>query len=224
VTELVTAPPLAAKLKRCDDGWRLHLVGSAASLLEGDEVSIEVHVGAGDSLAVRSAAAVMVHPCPGGRWARVSIRATVGDGGFLAWLVEPTIVAAGGRLKVTTDIAVAQHGRLMWRDEFQLGRCGEPATAATAVTRLDIERDGRPVLRDGLDTTRPGAHGPAVVGTARAISTTVLVADAVEPPPGFAALAAHGAVERWLGAELADHSGRPEHGAHARHRGCAWAR
>ena len=223
MTELVTAPPLAAKIQRCDDEWRLHLVGSAASLLEDDDVSIELHVGAGASLAVRSAAAVMVHPCPGDRWARVSIRATVEEGGFLAWFVEPTIVAAGGRLNVTTDVAVAHHGRLVWRDEFQLGRCGEAATAATAVTRLDIERDGRPVVRDGFDTTRPGAHGPAVLGTARALSTTVLVADVVEPPPGFAALAAAGAVERWLGTELADHPGRRGHGALARHCGCTWA-
>jgi len=193
-------------------------------LLEGDELSVNVQVGAGDSLVLRSAAAVMVHPCPGGGWAQVSIRATVEDGGFCAWLVEPTIIAAGGRLRLVTDIAVAPHGRLIWRDELQLGRVGELATAATVVTRLDVERDGRPVVRDGLDTTLPGAHGPAVVGDARAISTTVLVADAIDPPPGFAALAVNGAFERWLGTQLADQPGRREHGALARHRGGTWAR
>ena len=224
VTELATAPPLSAKLHRTADGWDLHLVGSAASLLEGDELTVHLSVGAGDVLTVRSAAATMVHPCPGSGSARVSVQATVRERGFCAWLVAPTIVAAGGGLNVATTVAVAPGGRLLWREELHLGRTGEPAQDATVIARLDVERDGRPVLRDGIDTTRPGAHGPAVLGGARAISTTVLVADAVDPPPGFVALAAHGAVERWLGTELADHARRRVHGSLARPAGCAWAR
>jgi len=214
---------LSAKARRDDDGWVLHVVGSAASMLERDELSVDISVGPHDSLTVRSAAAVMVHPCPAGDGARLSLRAAVAEGGFCAWLVEPTIVAAGGRLQLATSIAVAEHGRLVWRDELQLGRAGEQPTDATVVSRLDIERDGQPVLRDGLDSTRPAFHGPAVLGSARVVSTTVLVGDAVDPPPGFVCLAVNGAVERWLGSELADHDGRCAHDALARGRGRIWA-
>jgi urease accessory protein len=193
-------------------------------LLEGDELDIHLTVGAGDALTVRSAAASMVHPCPGGGRARLSVRADVADGGFCAWLVEPTIVAAGGRLALATHVAISPRARVIWRDELQLGRTGEAPADACVVSRLDVERDGQPVLRDALDTGRPGAHGPAVIGAARAISTIVLAADAVaSPPPGFVPLAANGAVARWLGAELADHHGRCAHDSLACHRGRSWA-
>lgn len=186
------APPLAAKVTESVAGPVVHLVGAAASLLEGDELRIDLHVGDGSRLTVRSTAAQLAHPCPNGGRTGFAVFAAVGSGGALAWLVEPTIVAAGGDHHATARVELATAARVLWVEELVLGRTAVEAAGAQVRTRLDIEQAGWPVWRDGLDTERPGARGPAVLDGARAISTVV------------GAGAGDARLSRWLGAELAD--------------------
>ncbi len=73
--ELCGAPPLSAKLLSGASGPELVIVSSAASLLEGDELSIEVVLLPGARLTVTSAAAQMAFPCLHGGRTALGVRA-----------------------------------------------------------------------------------------------------------------------------------------------------
>jgi urease accessory protein len=166
VTRLSVDPPLTAKL--ADDrthGPELWLVSSAASVLEGDELRVCVSLAAGSRLRVRSVAAQLVHPCPGGGWASMTIDARVGTGGHLDWAPEPVVVAAGAHYRARAILALAAGATAVWTDELVLGRTGEDPADCTLDTALVADLDGAPLLRDGI-VSGPGWRGPAVVGPA----------------------------------------------------------
>lgn len=166
-------PPLAAKVRtECDGSRTLILVGSAASVLEGDELAVSLRVGPGARLAVRSVAAQLVHPCPGGGWGNLTVDVAVEAGASLCWSPEPVVVAAGAGLQARTTVACAADAGLWWTDELVLGRSGENRCDLRLDTSVRIDRDGRPAWRDGL-STGGGWTGPAVLGTARYVATTV---------------------------------------------------
>jgi urease accessory protein len=144
-------------------GVELVLIGSAASLLEGDELDLDVEVTSGH-LTVRSVAAQLAHPCPHGGATRFAVAVTLGPRASLEWLPEPTVVCAGGRHQATARIALAPGARAVWRDELVLGRSGEPNAAVHVESDLRADHGGRALLRDGIDTSAPGAFGPAVLG------------------------------------------------------------
>jgi len=173
VQRLRVEPPLAAKVRTERDGSRtLILVGSAASVLEGDELAVSLRVGHGARLAVRSVAAQLVHPCPGGGSGNLTVDVVVEAGASLCWSPEPVVIAAGAGLRARTTVACAADARLWWTDELVLGRSGEDRTDLRLDTAVHIDRDGRPAWRDGLSTAG-GWTGPAVLGTARYVATTV---------------------------------------------------
>lgn len=164
VVELVVAPPLTAKIRAGADGPELLVVGSAASLLEGDELGIALVLGEGSRLTVRTVAAQVAHPCPGGGSTTMTVDVTVGEGGRLVWHPEPTIVCAGGRHVAVSSLRLGRGATATWVDELVLGRSGEPVGDVRATTSLSVDLDGWPLLRDGVDVGGPGALGPAVLG------------------------------------------------------------
>lgn len=175
MVELSATAPLAAKLRATAAGPEVMIVGSAASLLEGDELHVSLHLGDGARLTVSSVAAQVAHPCPGGGSTAMAVEADVGAGATLCWRPEPTVVCAEGHHRTTATVRLAAGAQVTWLDEVVLGRSGEDPTTATLVAELHVDHDGRPLLRDGLDTSAPGGRGPAVldadvryVGTAHA--------------------------------------------------------
>src|SRR5262245_54151461 len=183
VTRLSVDPPLTAKV--ADDhahGPELWLVSSAASVLEGDDLRICVSVAAGARLRVRSVAAQLVHPCPGGGWASITIHASVGTGGHLDWAPEPVVVAAGGRHRARVGIELAAGATALWTDELVLGRSGEDPAGCTLDTALVADVASVPLLRDGL-ASGPGFRGPAVVGAAVQLGAVRLPGVRPDPLP-----------------------------------------
>ena len=89
---------MSAKLTAGAPHFELHVVSSAATLLEGDALQVELDVRPGASLTVRSVAAQLAHPCVRGGATALRVRASVAAGGRLAWLPEPTIVAGGDKV------------------------------------------------------------------------------------------------------------------------------
>ena len=164
MVELHLAAPLAAKVRRSVDGPEVMIVGSAASLLEGDELRIELVLVKGARLTVTSVAAQLAHPCPGGGRTSVLVRADLGAGSRLDWRPEPTVVCGGGRHDARIEVVLADGAEARWLDEVVLGRTGEPPTGLRAVSELHVDGPGGPLLRDGIDTGAPGAHGAAVLG------------------------------------------------------------
>ncbi|MGQ0847262.1 MAG: urease accessory protein UreD [Sporichthyaceae bacterium] len=162
----------------------VHLVGGAAGPMGGDRWRIEVTVGAGAALCVRSVAASIALPDRAGRSSLLEIHADLGPGARLDWAPEPLILAAGATHTTAATLHVADGATLRWREEIVCGRANE--TSGTGFTRLRATYAGRPLLAHDL-ALGPGALGwdsPAVLGSARTVGTVLLAAPGIETPSG----------------------------------------
>ena len=173
-TTLRSAPPLS--LRDTPDG--LHVVGSAAGPLGGDDTLLQLTVAAGATLVVRNVAAQVVLPGvhPGPSFARVT--ATVAAGATLLWLPEPLILAGRCDHRAEVTLSLDPSSSLVWREEVVLGR-GDEATGSL-LHRLRVDRAGHPLLRHdlALGPAWPGACGPAGCGDAHVVGTVLVVGDA----------------------------------------------
>lgn len=153
----------------------VHLVGSGAGPLGGDDLHLDVAVGAGADLVVRSAAASVPLPGPHGAPSRLAVTVDVGAGASLRWLAEPTVLARGCDHEVQTRIALDLDAALVWREEVVLGRWGE-ATGSGSL-RLVVDVAGQPLVRTELAVGPrwPGSLGPAGVDDARSVGTLLVV-------------------------------------------------
>ena len=168
MTTLRSEAPLV--LRSTPDG--LYLVGGAGGPLGGDDLALEITVGAGAHLVVRTAAASVA--LPGDGPSEVHVRATVAAGGELRWLAEPVVVARAAVHHLRTTVELEAGARLLWREELVLGRHGE--AGGSVVTRTDVDLAGDPLLRHelALGPLHPAAAGPAVTAGARAVGTVLL--------------------------------------------------
>jgi urease accessory protein len=178
-------------------------VSSAASLLEGDELSIHIEVDANCHLTVRTVAAQMVHPCPGGGFASLHIHANLAAQSTLLWQPEPTVISGAADFRSTTNIQLATGATATWQEELILGRTNEAPSSAHVRTRMRVDLDDRPLLRDALDTSRAGSHGPAVLGSARYLGTFLTLGHR-NPDPLFLHLASEGSLRRVLSPDVAE--------------------
>lgn len=166
---------------------RLHLVGGAAGPLGGDDLRLDIEVGPDARLCVRSVAASLALPGPGGGQSRLTITARVGSGGRLRWLPEPLIGAAGCDHLTTTTIELAEGAALLWREELICGRYAERVGDVRIETTLRY--GGRTLFRNDLAVgpRAPGWSGAAVLGGARAVGSVLVVdpawSEAASPVP-----------------------------------------
>jgi urease accessory protein len=150
-------------------GVTVHLVGGAAGPLRGDDLRLDLEVGPGAELEVRSVAASLALPGrPGAPPSRLEVRAAVASGAVLRWLPEPLIAAAGCDHRAVTHVEVADGGRLLWRDDLVCGRHGEPS--GDVGMRTTIRYAGATLYRHDLAVGpgAPGWSGAAVLGGAPA--------------------------------------------------------
>jgi urease accessory protein len=173
-TRLVTLRSEAPLVLRATQD-AVYLVGGAGGPLAGDDLTLEVDVGPGAHLTLRSAAASIALPGRDHTPSRISVRATVGAGGELRWLHEPVVAARGCDHRMEAAVDVAAGGRLLWREELVLGRHGE--SPGSVSSRLHVDVGGLPLLRHelALGPLHPHSLGPAVVGDARAVGSVLLV-------------------------------------------------
>jgi urease accessory protein len=154
----------------------VHLVGGAAGPLGGDDLTVDISVGPGAALVVRTVAASIALPDRTGSPSHTRVRATVAAGARLEWLPEPLVAAARCDHRAHASVDLAPDATLVWRDELVCGRHGEqPGDASvTTVVRLD----GRPLLHHQLAVgpSAPGWADAAVLDRARC-SGTVLTVD-----------------------------------------------
>lgn len=173
IVELTATAPFAAKIA----GGAVHLVGSAASPLDGDHITFDLDVAPGTSLTVRTVAATMAWPGrPGAAPSRMDIRARVGDGALLRWLPEPLVPVHGCRHELHTQVQLARTARLVWREELVLGRTHESPGSLRARTR--IERAGEALLHQDLTIDGHGLprhQAPSILGQARGTGSVLVV-------------------------------------------------
>ena len=202
-TTLRSAPPIS--LRDTPDG--LYLVASGAGPVGGDDLHLDVEVGSGASLVIRSAAASIVLPGPTGKPS--SLRVQVQVSGSLRWAPEPTILVDGCDHRTTTKIDLAAGATLAWREVVVLGRHEEPT--GSLLQRLHVDRDGAPLLRTELPIGPrwPGADGLAGTDGALVVMS-MLVIGLEEParPAGADGAVLQLAEDAWLVTSL---SGRERH-------------
>lgn len=200
----------------------VHIVAQAAGPLNGDEVAVQIDVGPGAALRVRSTAATLALPAPGveQQAARMSVTADVGEGALLDWRPEPVVLADGADLQSWTTFRLSATARLAAQDFLVLGRHAEFGGRASAAVALDVAEE--PVLRqrlctDTLDRTgrwvgwreRVAAAllvaGPEVRGTAGVSDRAVVVS----PRPGVVVGSATGPTAAEAAAQMraASHAG-----------------
>lgn len=155
------------------DGSTLWMVGSAATPVGDDDITVDLRVGPGVHAAVRSVAAMVVYAARGPGTA-FTTRLHVADGATLVWQPEPVIVTARARHRGLLVADVASGGRLLADELVVLGRSDEAAGAFAATT--DLRRDGTPVSLTSFDTAVPGWSGPGGTDGAKVIGNRVVLA------------------------------------------------
>lgn len=151
--------------------WRptpegIYLIGTSASPVGDDDVTVQVTVRAGATATVRSNAASVAWS---GSGTRAAVEAAVGPGAALDWRLEPLITTAGCRHHQRAHVRLAPDARLRWSETLLLGRHGEPT--GSLVSELVVDVAGEPLLCHslGVGPDHPGWAGPAVLGPARAV-------------------------------------------------------
>ena len=141
----------------------VHLVGTAAGPLGGDDVTIAVHLGPGARLALRSAGATIV--LPGGRVSdsRMHLLFTVADGAELDVGCEPTVICHRADHESSAVLDLAGSGQVRLLEQVVLGRAGEPGGHWAGRTR--VTRDGRPELRHTVRSSVAATDGVRVIST-----------------------------------------------------------
>ena len=177
VTVLRSDGPLA--LRETPQG--VYLVGAAAGPLGGDDLGLDIDVGPGSRLLLRSAAGALLLPGPRGGTSQLRIHARVGAGGRLDFCLPPTVAAAGCDHRARTVVDLGTAATLRWREEIVLGRHGEPS--GRCVSRLDVILAGVALYRGEVAVGGPATDASsAVLDGARAVGSVILV-DARRPPP-----------------------------------------
>jgi urease accessory protein len=174
-TTLRSSPPIS--LRDTPDG--LHIVGSAAGPIGGDDIHLDITVAGGAALTVRTVAAQVALPGPDGRPSSSTITATVGAGATLRWLPDPLVLAAACDHRLTVTLSLSPTATLVWREEIVLGRTGE--VGGSLLQRLRVDRGDRPLLRNdlALGPRWPGAGGPAGSGGDRVVANLLVVGQPV---------------------------------------------
>jgi urease accessory protein len=167
------------------DGATLWMVGSAATPVGEDDITLDLHVGEGVRATVRSVAAMVVYAARGDG-TRLTTRLHVAAGATLAWQPEPVIVTARAAHRSATVVDVATGGALLADELVVLGRSDE--VAGRYVGEVDLRRDGVGVSLTSFDTATPGWAGPGGTAGAKVVGTRVVVdpldaMDAAPPAP-----------------------------------------
>lgn len=169
-THLVTLAgetPLLLRRAAHPDGLdtaRIHLGGGGAGPIGGDDLAYRLDIGAGAKVEVRSLAAALALPGPGGAQSTLAYDVRVGAAARLDWAPEPLIAVRGANHAVHANLDLAEDAEVTWREDVVLGR--EDEEPGSVRSRIRITRAGRVVLDHefAVGPRYPGSLGPA--GTA----------------------------------------------------------
>ncbi len=159
------------------------LINTAGGITGGDTLDAEVRIGPGAGAVVTSQAAEKIYRSAGGE-SRVTTELHVGEGAWLAWLPQETILFDGSRLQRETTIRVARGGRLLACEALAFGRQArrEQMRSGLLHDTWRVLRDGKLVWADSLrleDDVSTVLARTATADGAVALATVLYVADDV---------------------------------------------
>ena len=160
------------------DGATLWIVGSAATPVGDDDITLDLHIGPAVTATVRSVAATIVYAARG-PGTRTTTRLHVASNATLTWKPEPVIVTTRARHLATVILDVATGGAVVADELVVLGRSDEAPGGYRSVT--DLRRDGERTSLTSFDTATPGWSGPGGTGGAKVVGTRVVVRHAESP-------------------------------------------
>jgi len=171
VTSLHGSSPLALRpLPGREGAARVALAQSSATLLNGDQVTLNVRVGAGARLELEEISATLAHPTPSGDPGMVQrVEIEIGPGATALVDEQPLIIADSARLDRTVCVSLHEDARCLHREVVVLGRYGE--LAGPSRLRRRVERDGLPVLDETLETSSAVIASAAVAAGARVLAS-----------------------------------------------------
>lgn len=157
-------------------------LNTSGGLTGGDRLSYRVELGAGVRAVATTQTAERAYQAASGQ-AAVSVTATVGDGGWLDWLPQETILFQASALRRHTRIDLGAGAGCLVLESVVLGRAamGEVVDHLAFDDRREIWRQAAPVIIEpfGLNDAALRA-GHAVLGGARAFASLALVARGAE--------------------------------------------
>ncbi len=144
--ELKSMAPLTLVPRRQrGPGAMVHLVNSATAPLGGDELRLEIRVGAGAELKLSGVAATLALPGLRDVPSLSTVEVVVEPGGSFAYLPEPTVVTARADHVAVLRADLAADARFHTREVLVLGREGErPGRLSSTV---HVTCGGVPALR-----------------------------------------------------------------------------
>ncbi|GAA4859278.1 urease accessory protein UreD [Actinomycetospora straminea] len=166
-----SSPPLV--LRRTGPR-RVHLVQVGGGPLGGDRLRLDVDLGPGESLVLRTAAATIVQPGRDGGTARFAVHARLGPGAVLDWRPAPTVVTDGADWWASLDLHLADGAAATVTEQLVLGRAGQRGGRARSDLAATVA--GRPLLVSStrLDGADPVLSGPGGSGGARSVGTVLV--------------------------------------------------
>ncbi|MCC7274735.1 MAG: urease accessory protein UreD [Alphaproteobacteria bacterium] len=158
------------------------VVTTSGGIAGGDRIALAMAADAGVVATVTTQAAEKVYRSLGPD-AHLAASVSVGDGGWLEWLPQETILFDGARLRRRTDLDVAAGGRVLALEMVVFGRIARGEAFTRGALREDwrVRVDGRPAWADALRLVEPLAPlfaATAGLAGARALATLVHVGPA----------------------------------------------
>ena len=190
------------------DASRAHVALAAAGmiLLGGDEVHVDVTVGAGCLLKLEDVGGTVAYRADGRRssW---TMAVRVEEGGALLWRGLPFVVTDGADVERRTTLDLAACATAVIRETLVLGRHGESGgRLRSAFTARDAEG---PLLVEQLDLDGL-APEPGVLGEHRVLDAVIALGFRPSTTADDLVLEHPGAIARHLGAET--HTSRLDRG------------
>jgi urease accessory protein len=188
------APRLIAR-----DASRAHIALAAAGmiLLGGDDVRVDVTVGAGCLLEIEDVGGTIAYRADGRRssW---TMQVDVEEGGALIWRGLPFVVTDGAEVERRATLNLALGATAVIRETLVLGRHGESGGRLCS-SFAARDADG-PLLVEQLELDGL-APQPGVMGSHRVLDSVIALGFEPVTSPGDLVLESPGAIARRLGDE-----------------------
>lgn len=157
------------------------LVTTSGGLVGGDRLDIEVTIDASAAVQIIGQAAEKVYRSKGPD-THFDVNLTVGEGAWLEWLPQETIVFDQARLRRRTCVDVAPGGAFLGAEILVFGRTAMGETLDTGLVRdvWEVRRAGKLQWADALHLAgdiKAQLDHPAGFDGARAAATSILVTD-----------------------------------------------
>jgi urease accessory protein len=184
-----------------DGTCHCYVLHPPGGIVGGDELKIEVDLGAGSSALATTPAAGKFYRSAGAS-AKLVLHLRVNPGATLEWLPQESIVFDGARARLTTEIRLEHGARFIGWDIVCLGRraAGEAFEHGRLAQRLQLWRGERPLLSESLSIEGGsafqrapwGLRGCSCTGTLVAAGADISVVAALRESTGARAAMARG--------------------------------